>query len=162
MHLKRVVLVKERAAVLLAEGKVLEQLVSCTGQVPGPEWACGFLPRWQSAQERYCACVVTARAPSLPSLLQVLSLRSRDDAVRAAAVEAAAELTARDRTLAVAVEQPATLSALIDLWEGVTDALTGAGGWKGARHCLVVLQCVLAGCLASDMHASRAAAPGSG
>lgn len=59
----------------------------------------------------------------------MLSLRSRNDEVRAAAIEAAAELTARDRTLVLAVEQPAALSALIDLWEGVTDALTGAAGW---------------------------------
>lgn len=67
---------------------------------------------------------------------QVLSLRSRDDAVRAAAIEVAAELTGRERTLATAVEQPATLSALIDLWEGVTNALTGRlgrlRGWDSA------------------------------
>lgn len=64
--------------------------------------------------------------PSSPRPQQVVSLRSRDDAVRATAIETAAELTARDRTLSLAVEQPATLSALIDLWEGVTDALAGA------------------------------------
>lgn len=96
--------------------------------------------------------MVTAHAPSLPSLLQVLSLRSRDDAVRAAAVEAAAELTARDRMLAVAVEQPATLSALIDLWEGVTDALTGVAGLVG-RLALSGRAAMCAGGLSSERHA---------
>lgn len=57
----------------------------------------------------------------------VLSLRSANDAVRVAAIETAAELTARERTLQQAAQEPGTLSALIDLWEGVTDALTGGG-----------------------------------
>lgn len=55
----------------------------------------------------------------------VLSLRSTHDGVRAAALETAAELTASERSLALAAESPAVLSALIDLWEGVADALTG-------------------------------------
>ena len=63
--------------------------------------------------------------PTAQCYLQVLSLRSTNDAVRAAAIEASADLTARERTLALAAEAPAALGALIDAWEGVADALTG-------------------------------------
>lgn len=86
---------------------------------------------------------------------QVLSLRSRNDAVRAAAIEAAAELTGRERTLATAVEQPATLSALIDLWEGVTDALTGRLGQWRLGQCIPGHVAGLAGWLASELCGAR-------
>lgn len=93
---------------------------------PHPALFTGRSPTVNNTEEWRKRASGPCAPPPLPSAQQVLSLRSRDDAVRATAIEAAAELTARDRTLSLAVEQPATLSALIDLWEGVTDALTGA------------------------------------
>jgi hypothetical protein len=60
---------------------------------------------------------------------QFVSLRSSNDAVRAAAIEAAGDLTASQRMLEMAAESPPLLSALIDLWEGITDALPGELNW---------------------------------
>ena len=75
--------------------------------------------------------------------MQVLSLRSTDDEVRAAAIEAAADLTARERTLALAADAPAALGALMDAWEGVTDALTGRlAGHSGVGSCGLAVACM--------------------
>lgn len=85
-----------------------------------------WLARGGSAQRRRGARAApppsSARRPFVP---QVVSLRSSSDEVRAAAVEAAGELSARERTLQLAAEAPGTLGALMDLWEGITDALLG-------------------------------------
>lgn len=150
-----------RLEAALAEGKVLERLVRAlsvlvllfffTVWLPCAA-GCGLL-RAVAFCAAACTCAScscaaprvlspsflppsrTHPAPALPArppaVTQVLSLRSTDDTVRAAAIEAAAELTGRERTLALAAEQPGALSALIDLWEGVTDALTGAL-WAGS------------------------------
>lgn len=64
--------------------------------------------------------------------MQFVSLRSSNDAVRAAAIEAAGDLTASQRMLELAAESPPLLSALIDLWEGITDALPGELSWGAA------------------------------
>lgn len=115
-----------RLASLLGEGNVLERLVSegagATGERPAlPGAALSLLPAASAA-------TAAAAPPGLrpPPDLQVLSLRSTHGGVRAAAIEAAADLTPRAQTLVLAAESPAVLSALLDLWEGVTDALTGA------------------------------------
>jgi hypothetical protein len=84
--------------------------------------------RQVSGQQLHCpAGTHTAACSRLASGLppQFSNLRSSNDAVRAAAIDAAAELTARERGLQMAAGSPALLSALIDLWEGITDALTG-------------------------------------
>ena len=149
-----------RLATLLVEGKALERLVS--SGMCSVVWQAGKACKrcsWAGGQGVCRRRLPRPRCPLhstalSPRCAQVLSLRSRDDEVRAAAIEAAAELTARDRTLALAVEQPAALSALIDLWEGVTDALTGAGGqqalcgwaalrgWGVTRGCAPLCCCV--------------------
>ena len=74
-----------------------------------------------------------AAATALHTHLQVVSLRSSHTGVRAAAIEAAADLTvgggeagsADRRLLQLAADSPALLSGVLDLWEGVADALTG-------------------------------------
>lgn len=55
------------------------------------------------------------------------SLRSNDDAVRAAAVVAVAGLAERREVAAAAAGNAGLLGALIDLWEALPDVLTGAG-----------------------------------
>ncbi|EFN51132.1 hypothetical protein CHLNCDRAFT_141330 [Chlorella variabilis] len=69
-----------------------------------------------------------------------LNLRSSSDAVRAASIEAAAEVTAHERTLQAAAESPALLSALIDLWESITDALTDETDLVCASACAALAQ----------------------
>ena len=88
------------------------------------------------------AAAAPASAPPAPCLprSQFLNLRSSSDAVRAASIEAAAEVTAHERTLQAAAESPALLSALIDLWESITDALTGAAGLCGSRQAVGLWQ----------------------
>ncbi|KAL4423628.1 hypothetical protein ABPG77_009215 [Micractinium sp. CCAP 211/92] len=74
----------------------------------------------------------------------VASLRSSSDEVRAAAVEAAGELSARERTLQLAAEAPGTLGALMDLWEGITDALLDETDVVCANACAALAQLLAA------------------
>ena len=71
--------------------------------------------------------------PPTPPPLQVLQLRSTSDAVRAAVVEAAAELASRGAALTQAASAPALLGALIDLWEGIAELLTDDTGARCVR-----------------------------
>ncbi|KAL4439824.1 hypothetical protein ABPG75_002825 [Micractinium tetrahymenae] len=74
----------------------------------------------------------------------VVSLRSSSDEVRAAAIEAAGELSARERTLQLAAEAPGTLGALMDLWEGITDALLDETDVVCANACAALAQLLAA------------------
>lgn len=115
----------------------------------------------QSDLQRGCPAEVRAKAllalPALPghrlealltggNVLErlVLSLRSANDAVRAAAIDAIADLTARERTLQLAAEAPGTLGALIDLWEGITDALLDETDVVCANACAALAQLLAA------------------
>ena len=69
--------------------------------------------------------------PQLVLARVLASLLSPTDAVRAAAAGAVAGLAERPEVAASAAGQAALLSALMDLWEAVPDALTGEGALGG-------------------------------
>lgn len=139
-----------RLEALLSGGGMLERLVS-----PGPRECNKAMLRGAAACVRAVqACTmlkidcrpacrssgISAQASHRHVLrshpaLQVASLRSSSDEVRAAAVEAAGELSARERTLQLAADAPGTLGALIDLWEGLTDALLGEAHCRARKTC---------------------------
>lgn len=67
--------------------------------------------------------------------LQVISIRSTSDAVRAAAMECCADLVAAGHILALAAASPGLLSGLIDAWEEVTNGLTDESDVVCAAAC---------------------------